>query len=67
MGEEFYVALSFRDYCQLNKNDKCKGERGLGAQNFELQHTIGRMYHPTFDGPSTCTSRTWVEKLDTYF
>jgi len=32
-----------------------------------LQRTIGRIYFPTFDGTAMCTTRAWVEKMDTYF
>ena len=28
---------------------------------------MGRFFLPNFDGPSKCTAKSWVEKLDIYF
>lgn len=36
-------------------------------QNYELQRTIGKMFFSTYDGTTKCTTRAWVEKMDTYF
>lgn len=67
MGEDFKATLPFRDYCQLKQNEKGRYSGGLSIESLELQHTIGRMYFPTYDGSAKCTARAWVEKLDTYF
>jgi len=56
MGEDFKAALSFRDYCQLKKNEKGRNYGGQGTQSSELQRTIGRMYFPTYDGTAKCTA-----------
>ena len=36
-------------------------------QGKNLQHNMGRFFLPTYDGTPKCTSKAWVEKLDTYF
>ena len=36
-------------------------------KNNDLQHTMGRIFLPAFDGSSKCTTKSWVEKLDIYF
>ena len=32
-----------------------------------MQHTLGRLFLPTFDGSPMCTAKAWVRNLDTYF
>ena len=36
-------------------------------QNQDLQHSLGRLFMPSYDGSPKCTTKAWVEKLDTYF
>ena len=36
-------------------------------QESYLQHIIGRFFLPTYYGSPKCTTKAWVEKLDTYF
>lgn len=49
-------ALPFRDFCKLKQNEKGKNYGGQGTQTYELQHTIGRMYFPTYDGTAKYTA-----------
>ena len=37
------------------------------TQNYELQKTVGRLTIPNFEGSRGCSTRMWVQKLDTYF
>ena len=36
-------------------------------QGSALQRSMVGLFLPTFDGTPKCTSKAWVEKLDTYF
>ena len=67
MGETFRVVLSFRDCCQLRRDEEGRNSGGSSTQSSELQHTIERTHFPTYDGSTDCTARNWVEKLDTSF
>lgn len=36
-------------------------------QGADLQHTMGRLFLPTFDGSSKRSAKAWVKKMDVYF
>lgn len=61
MGVDVKEALTFRDFCKLMQNKKGKG---YGTQNYELHCSIGKIYFPTYDGSSKCTTHAWVEVLN---
>lgn len=41
MGANFKKAMTFKDFCKLNQNEKGKG---YGTQNYELHLSMGKMY-----------------------
>ena len=32
-----------------------------------MQHTLGRTFLPTFDGSPESSTKSWLERMDTYF
>ena len=65
MSVEFKVSISFFQYSHFKYRSKPKGFNKMQVQNFELQHTLGKVTLPSFDGTSKCTARSWVHKLET--
>jgi len=60
--------MSLADFCTIKyRNIPREFNRGPWNHNFELQRIVGKLNIPTLDGVSRCTSRAWVQKLDTYF
>jgi hypothetical protein len=37
------------------------------VHNLEFIRKVGKLTIPSFDGSSRCTTRAWVQKLDTYY
>jgi len=64
---ELRAAMSFSKFCNFKGKNKPRGFYRTPTPNFELQRTIGKITLPTFDRTSKCTTRAWVQKLDTYF
>ena len=54
MGENFRVALPFRDYYQLRQDEGGRNNGVSNMQSSELQCTTGRTPFPTFDGSTDC-------------
>jgi hypothetical protein len=67
LGDDFHSAMSFADFCNLKSRNKPRWFNKAHNQSFELQCTLGKLTIPNFDGSSSCATRAWVQKLDTYF
>lgn len=67
-GPDFREAIIFKDFCQLNGNNRSRGQSGGGYEHgIDLQRMMGRLFLPNFDGSPKSSTRAWVEKLDVYF
>ena len=67
LGDEFHVAMSFLDFCNIKRRNRPRNFNRGFIQNYELQKTLGRLTIPNFEGTHGCSARIWVQKLDTYF
>jgi len=65
LGNDVQAVISFTDFCHLKQKNRPRGAKR--TPNHELQKTLGKVTIPNFDGSSKCSTRTWVQKLDTYF
>ena len=36
-------------------------------KNEDIQCGLGRLFFPSYDGSPKCTTKSWIEKLNTYF
>ena len=68
-SKRFKEHLNFQEFCRIKDNRRPNNHnRGVGyMQNNDLQRTMRRFFLPSFDGSLKCTTKAWVEKLDTYF
>ena len=68
-GREFDEALTFHDFCQLKKDIQPRNQirGGRYTHDGDMQCIVGRLFLPTFDGSSKCSTKAWVEKIDIYF
>ena len=67
-GSDFREAITFKDFCQLKGINRGKGKGGGSyTHGTILKHTMGRLFHPTFNGSSKSSSKARVKKLDVYF
>lgn len=55
-------AMTFNEYSNLRF-----GNRPRGQPNFDLICKVSKLSLPSFDRSFKCTTRAWVQKLDTYF
>ena len=59
--------MSFAEFCNLESQNRPRGDNKNLNNNFELQRTVGKLTIPNFDRSSKSFARAWVQKLDTYF
>jgi hypothetical protein len=60
LGDDFHSAMSFEDFYNMKSRNRPRGPMRAMTQNFELQHTLGKVTIPNFDGGSKCSTRSWV-------
>jgi hypothetical protein len=66
LGDEFQATMSLQDYCTIKYRNRPR-DFNRGQQNIDLMRKVGKLSIPSFDGSNKCTTRAWVQKLDTYF
>jgi hypothetical protein len=66
LGDDFQVSISLQDYCTIKYRNRPR-DFNMGQQNIDLMRKVGKLTISFFDGSNKCTSRAWVQKLDTYF
>ena len=68
-SQRFKEHLSFQEFCQIKDgmrvNPQQKEEKLM--QGSALQHSMVRLFLPTFDGTCNFSTKAWAEKLGTYF
>ena len=67
LGDDFHSVMSFVEFYNLKSRNRLRGGNRSFNNNHELQHMMGKLTIPDFDGSSKRTTRTWVHKLDIYF
>jgi hypothetical protein len=59
------AAMSVKDYYNI-KYMNIPSEVNKGQHNIDLMRKVWKLMIPSFDGSNKCTTRAWVQKLDTY-
>jgi hypothetical protein len=66
--------MTLVEYCGLRLRNRPREPQRGGPQqqqqqghNIDFTRKVGKLTIPSFDGSSKCTSRAWVQKLDTYY
>ena len=59
--------MSFSDFSNMKSRNRPRNFNKGFTHNYELQKTIGKLTIPNFDRSRRCSTRIWVQKLDTYF
>jgi len=67
LGDDFHSSMSFMEFFNMKSRNRPRGPMRAMTPNFELQCTIEKVIIPKFDGGSKCSTRSWVQKIDTYF
>jgi hypothetical protein len=52
IGDDFHSAMSFTKFFNTKSRNRLRATMRAMTQNFELQHTIGKVTIPNFDGGS---------------
>lgn len=61
--------MPLQDYCNIKyRNKPREGHKGAPGQqqNIDLRRKVGKLSIPPYDGSFRCSTRSWVQKLDTY-
>jgi hypothetical protein len=58
--------MSLQDYCTIKYRNRPR-DFNRGSHNIDLMQKVGNLSIPSFDVSNKCTTREWVQKLDTYF
>jgi hypothetical protein len=68
LGPEFHADMSLLDYCSIRyRNRPREAQRGNAqTQNMDFIKKVGKLNIPTFNRSSRCSTRAWVQNLDTY-
>jgi len=68
-GQEFKDALSFRDFVQLQWDNRAprSPQSNPHYHDGDTHRAASRFHLPTFGGSSNSSAKSWVEKLDIYF
>jgi hypothetical protein len=72
LGRDFHQEMTLVEYCGLKfKNCPREPQRGGPQQqqghNLDFIRKVWKITIPSFDGSSKCTTRAWVQKIDTYY
>ena len=66
LSDDLHVTMSLAYFCTIKYRNMPR-EYNMGPHNFELQRIVEKLIIPSFDRSSKCTTRSWVQKLDTCF
>jgi hypothetical protein len=72
LGRDFHQDMTLVEYCGLIlRNHPREPQRGGQQQqqghNIDFIRKVGKLTIPSFHRSSKCTSRAWVQNLDTYY
>jgi hypothetical protein len=72
LGLDFHQDMTLVEYCGLRLMNRPREPQRGGPQqqqghNIDFIWKVGKLTIPSFDGLSKCTTRAWVQKLDTYY
>ena len=59
--------MPFSNFYNMKRKNRPRNFNIGFTHNYELQKTVGRLTIPTFGGSHECSTRIWVQNLDTYF
>ena len=60
LGDDFQSAMTYTDFCHFKSKNKPRAYNRPFTQNYELQHTVGKLTIPTFEGTQGGPARNWV-------
>lgn len=63
MPQGFKIVIDFEKYLELKGHKHGRKAQGGG----DLQHKLGKLPLPFFDGSDNIPARSWLQKLQTYF
>jgi hypothetical protein len=70
LGHDFHQDMTLVEYCGLILRNRPREPQRGGQQqghNIDFIRKVGKLTIPCFDGLPRCTTRAWVQKLDTYY
>jgi hypothetical protein len=71
LGRDFHQDMTLVEYCGLRLRNRSKepqrGQQQQQGHNIDFIRKVGKLTIPSFDGSSKCTTRAWVQKIDTYY
>jgi hypothetical protein len=59
--------MSLQEFCTIKYRNRPRDFSRGAQQNIDFIRKVGKLTIPSFDGSTKCSSRAWVQKLDTYF
>ena len=60
LGDDFHSTMTVTNFYHFKSKNKPKAYNRPFTQNYELQHTIGKLAIPTFEGTRGGPARNWV-------